>query len=329
MMEAKLADSGMPVKSLSSSKLMDIDTSSDEEKLAGSGASEDGEIEENEMEAVEATPTSKASDTKRMALDAQAMSDAQATSDAQAASKSQATPDRAEMDAVISADIAAGGQEVAQKDARYFMLADVVCSHCGVKGHLSFDCPEEEQVKNCYICGKSGHQSRECPDEMKCYYCGKSGHRARDCPERASGGRGMRRNRVLRNVSPPREPKLKCYVCGADGHLDCSLAKMTAGVLSCYNCGMKGHAGGGCNMTSADRVIPIVMEMERERKQRKTDARNAKKGGKDGEGKTVNGEEGEKDGANGNGGSVADSARAYREQILERARKSRYGRGKQ
>lgn len=300
-MDAEASDKGKSLQLRSSSKLMDVD-SSDEEKGSGSrapgignSASEDGEIDEHEDGSAEAGETST-------------------------------TGERAQMEAVISADLAAGGQEVAQKDARYFMLADVVCSHCGVKGHLSFDCPEEEQKVKCFLCGKAGHRSRECPDEM-CYYCKKSGHRARDCPERTAGTRGVRRKRELRSVSPPRKPKLHCYVCGGDGHLDCGLLNIPPGILSCYNCGMTGHAGGGCHMTSVDRVVPIVMEMERERKQRRLTKgpRGSKKSGKGGDDKGGDSDKGGK--GEDRGSTPKETPTSYREQILERARKSRYGRG--
>lgn len=238
---------------------------------------------------------------------------------------SEPTPERLKVDALVEEQLASGGRDVMQKDARYYLIDNVVCSHCGVKGHLSYDCPEEETSTRCFMCGKTGHSSKDCPNEV-CYYCKRTGHRQRDCPERAAG-RGSRKPRVeRRSIGPSRPPKLRCYVCGQGGHLDCGLAKVPSGVLSCFNCGMLGHAGGGCNMTSVDRVIPIVMEMERERKQNKVAA--AKRKGVRGKG--AKGDKSGGESAN-DKGSESDiwkmTPKQYREAFLERARQRRYGRG--
>lgn len=287
--------------SLSSKSLMGIFSSSDEEEDVdvrrtesnrSESASEDGEIDEN-----------MGADTPQPVVET-------------------TTPERMKVDALVEAELAAGGRDVMQKDARYYMLDQVVCGHCGVKGHLSYDCTEEEASIRCFICAKSGHSSKDCPDDC-CYYCNKTGHKQKDCPDRASGRGARKRRSTVRIVRPPRPPKLKCYVCGLPGHLDCSLGKGPKAVLSCYNCGMTGHAGGGCNMTSVDKVIPIVMEMERERKQLKTAAREGKKKGDKGD-KEEDTLEKRKD-------SEVDisklTPKEYRQAFLDRAKKSRYSRG--
>lgn len=218
--------------------------------------------------------------------------------------------ERALIDAAVSADVKAGGKDVAQKDARYFMMENVVCENCGTKGHLSYDCTEQRAEKRCFLCGQQGHGSKDCPKEV-CYICGDRGHRSKECPKRKGGK--VARMRERRGIRPPRAPKLSCYVCGGEGHLDCGLMKLKAGVLSCYNCGMEGHSGAGCHMTSVDRVVPIVLELERERREGKEGKvkRRGNKGGRE---------------EDGNGGKGRDEAKEYREKILDLARKRRYGR---
>ncbi|PXF45428.1 Cellular nucleic acid-binding protein-like [Gracilariopsis chorda] len=187
-----------------------------------------------------------------------------------------------------------GGMDVMQNDARYFMVANVVCSFCGLKGHRSYDCEEEEEQQRCFLCGGKGHSSRNCPDET-CHQCKQRGHRARDCAMK-----GMKR-RVRRECGPPRELVADCFVCGKAGHLDCSLEKMMSGVLSCFNCGQKGHNGANCNIPSIEKMIPIVLEMERGRKMVRT-----------GERKKRRTEEG------------VDEASSFRETFMERALQRRF-----
>jgi transcription elongation factor Elf1 len=177
-------------------------------------------------------------------------------------------------DASVARAVTSGGKDVAQHSARYFMMDNVVCSHCGVKGHLSFDCPEEPEARRCFLCGKPGHNSRACPDEA-CFYCGKAGHRQRDCPtktrDRTRGASGPRPRhtrfgREVRRLAPPHATRLVCYVCGEDGHVDCSLVKSPRAVLSCCNCGAAGHAGNGCHEPPAERWVTHVNDVMRERR---------------------------------------------------------------
>eukprot|EP00178_Gracilaria_changii_P021406 TRINITY_DN63622_c0_g1_i1.p1 TRINITY_DN63622_c0_g1~~TRINITY_DN63622_c0_g1_i1.p1 ORF type:complete len:262 (+),score=41.88 TRINITY_DN63622_c0_g1_i1:556-1341(+) len=170
-----------------------------------------------------------------------------------------------------------GSADVLQKDARYFTVTNVVCSFCGLKGHMSYDCEEKEEQVRCYLCGGKGHSSRECPGET-CHLCKQIGHRARDCTMK-----GMMKRRVRRKCGPPRELVMKCYVCGKEGHLDCSVEAMASGTLSCLNCGASGHNGTNCNMPSADKMISVVLEMERGRKAQKLAERKRKNSGKGGE----------------------------------------------
>jgi hypothetical protein len=177
-------------------------------------------------------------------------------------------------DAAVVRAVSDGGKDVEQHNARYFMMENVVCSHCGVKGHMSFDCPEEADERRCFLCGKPGHDSKSCPDEA-CFYCGSAGHRQRDCPtklvDRKRGALGPRPrhikfDRAARKLSPPRQTLLFCYVCGGHGHVDCSLAKQSTAALSCCNCGQVGHALSGCPEPTAERWISYVNDLQRERR---------------------------------------------------------------
>lgn len=240
---------------------------------------------------------------------------------------------RREVQRRIGGAIAAGGKDVAQKDARYFMMDNVVCGHCGVKGHLSFDCPEEADETRCFLCGKPGHNSRECPDEA-CFHCGKPGHKLRDCPARATGrsrfvGASTARSHTRfdapqRMISAPRPPVLFCYVCGADGHLDCSLARQPAAVLSCHNCGQQGHTGNGCAEERAERYVSIVNDLDRERRNERRggrggrDGRGGRGGGGRGRGKEQRKEKGETR-------DKAVEARAFRDELIEKVRARRNG----
>lgn len=172
--------------------------------------------------------------------------------------------ERKEIESQISRDLSKAEPDVLQKNARYFMLTNVVCSKCGIKGHLSYDCPEEDIEERCFLCGGVGHSSKNCPSEV-CYICGENGHRAKEC----TSSRKKVKTTVKRDVPPSREPRLRCYVCGEEGHLDCGLKNITQGKLSCFNCGDLGHTGHGCRLPSADRTLPTAMEMEKTRVKRK------------------------------------------------------------
>lgn len=179
----------------------------------------------------------------------------------------------------------AGGKDIEQHNARYYTLDNVVCSNCGVKGHMSFDCPEVEDAKRCFLCGKPGHDSKSCPDEA-CFYCGMAGHRKRDCPTRTSDrahprGAGPRPTHIRfgvqarRRLSPPRTISLYCYVCGAKGHVDCSLAESRLSKaprsngtprVSCCNCGEQGHVRSGCPEPPPERWSAYVTDLQREKR---------------------------------------------------------------
>lgn len=66
---------------------------------------------------------------------------------------------KSERELTIAKAVSSGGKDVSQAAARYFMMGNVVCNYCGVKGHLSFSCPEEAEAKRCFLCGKPGHES--------------------------------------------------------------------------------------------------------------------------------------------------------------------------
>eukprot|EP00177_Eucheuma_denticulatum_P002985 GFKZ01005365.1.p1 GENE.GFKZ01005365.1~~GFKZ01005365.1.p1 ORF type:complete len:302 (+),score=33.22 GFKZ01005365.1:168-1073(+) len=237
--------------------------------------------------------------------------------------------ERALLDAVISKDLKSGGKDIAQKDARYFKMQNVVCDNCGVKGHMSFDCPEEVEKKRCFLCGKPGHDSKNCPKEL-CFICKEPGHRAKECPNRNLGSRQLRKKRELRrNLRPPRPPKLTCYVCGENGHLDCSLSTTTPGLLSCHNCGAVGHAAQGCDMCSVDRILPIVLDMDRERRQ-KDDDKSSKRSTKSKKRKRPDTPEESRSNASEDDvthmKNAALTAKEYHDRMMSRIRERRYSR---
>lgn len=117
-----------------------------------------------------------------------------------------------------------------EREVRYFAVDDVLCSRCGLRGHLSWACPEPEAEVRCFICGMPGHVSRDCQREV-CYYCGEIGHKSRECPTRARESdpryRNERRSRTPERKSSfvARTIPLRCYVCNGNDHLDCSLSR--------------------------------------------------------------------------------------------------------
>lgn len=201
--------------------------------------------------------------------------------------------ERAAIDTQVRRDLSDPTESIAQKDARYFTLPSVICSLCGTKGHMSYSCTEKDEER-CFVCGVSGHRGRECPQTSR---------------------RKQQARRVIRRVGAPREPNLRCYVCKERGHLDCSIGQWK-GILSCCNCGVAGHAGAGCNMPSAERVLPIVRDMERERKEKARSAKQKAKGSQrisDGQGKEE---------------VKLREASEFHESLLNHLRQRRYGRSK-
>eukprot|EP00172_Hildenbrandia_rubra_P002643 Plantae.Rhodophyta-Hildenbrandia_rubra.ctg3642.p1 GENE.Plantae.Rhodophyta-Hildenbrandia_rubra.ctg3642~~Plantae.Rhodophyta-Hildenbrandia_rubra.ctg3642.p1 ORF type:complete len:447 (+),score=129.71 Plantae.Rhodophyta-Hildenbrandia_rubra.ctg3642:1973-3313(+) len=175
--------------------------------------------------------------------------------------------------------------DVMQANARYFMMDDVVCKNCGLKGHLSYDCTEEEEEKRCFGCGMPGHDARDCPNEA-CFYCGELGHRQRDCETKKEDFKNGRFRRTaahnrsgvkLRRIEQPRtNMRIYCYVCGQDGHLDCSLDAAPPALLSCYNCGKVDHTGAECTEPTVDEMVHAVNELEREEKRVKASVQRKK-----------------------------------------------------
>ncbi len=245
-----------------------------ESSSEGSSSSE-GEIPEDAP--VRRSPRSLLAErqTGEEANDAESSDDEDGEVDGKAAQRS--------IRAEISAQMRSAGKDVAERDARFFSLQNVVCSYCGTKGHLSYDCPEEVAAKRCFLCGREGHSSRKCPDE-ECFLCRRRGHRAADCPNKDGGGKraGSERDaggppKKARRWSPPRFIAPLCYVCGSRKHNDCSLSKMPLAELSCYNCGHRGHSAGGCREPKAERYARVARDLDIERKNSKKSGRKSKR----------------------------------------------------
>lgn len=150
---------------------------------------------------------------------------------------------REEIQSQVSQGMLEGGTSVSQKEMRYFTAGSVVCSLCGVKGHMSYSCTEE--------------------DEGRCFLCGGRGHKSTGCPQSRNRHRSQRG--ILRSVGRPREPVLSCYVCHEQGHLDCSFDNYK-GVLSCANCGGLGHSFSVCDLPKPGAVLRAIRTLEVERK---------------------------------------------------------------
>lgn len=222
---------------------------------------------------------------------------------------------------VVSKSVKQGVKDVAQRNVRYFMINQVVCENCGMRGHVSMACDFTKQQKRCSLCGAKGHHSRECPHEI-CYICKRPGHHRRDCPTKKAP-RDAWRQVKKRDVPPARPTRFSCYVCGRRGHLDCGLLRIKKGTLSCHNCGQRGHTGLRCQIPSVDRIVPIVLEMERERKEKDRERKIERK--KEKKRRAEDREEGEEEQEEGALIDEVGLAAEYRRKIMERARMRRYG----
>jgi len=176
------------------------------------------------------------------------------------------------------------------------------CFRCGGVGHMSGQCPNEEQSKPCPLCAKTGHDSYSCALSRICFNCGVPGHINRECPER----RGLPRRIVcgacfisghhrwecrerIRNIP---SYGATCLVCGKAGHFMCDEMKWFFGLkgISCFNCGRSGHHGSNCDRPKIDEcarnpdlflkeieraeAVSLSDELEEQRQKRMDDERN-------------------------------------------------------
>jgi len=164
--------------------------------------------------------------------------------------------------------------------ARYYKK-DITtkCFRCGQVGHMSGQCPNEEQQKPCPLCAKTGHDSYSCPLSKICFNCGVPGHINRECPERRGIPRrmvcttcfvsGHHRYQCRERGSNIPSYNATCLVCGKTGHFMCEQMRWFFGLkgISCHNCGMADHHGSQCDRPSVDQCVRsgevVLQELER------------------------------------------------------------------
>ncbi|GJQ11156.1 hypothetical protein GpartN1_g2947.t1 [Galdieria partita] len=150
-----------------------------------------------------------------------------------------------------------------ESQARYFSESTVICSNCGLVGHLSVFCPEDVLGRRCFLCGGEGHLARNCPEEL-CHNCLRPGHKRKDCTLPRRDWRREEKHAYPQYEDIKNVKKLKCYFCGKAGHLDCSFEKLKfCKIVSCYNCGERGHSGGSCRRPRADEYLSISSRLVR------------------------------------------------------------------
>eukprot|EP00871_Galdieria_phlegrea_P000799 jgi/Galph1/171/GphlegSOOS_G4925.1 len=148
-----------------------------------------------------------------------------------------------------------------ESQARYFSGSNVICSNCGLLGHVSLLCSEEPIGKRCFLCGDEGHIARDCPQEL-CHNCLRPGHKRRDCtlPRRTVGVDESQLYPCFDELENVEE--LRCYLCAKRGHLDCSYETLPfSKIISCYNCGQHKHAGWNCHKPSADEYLSVANKL--------------------------------------------------------------------
>jgi hypothetical protein len=157
----------------------------------------------------------------------------------------------------------------AESRARYFSESNVICSNCGLVGHLSVLCPEEVIARRCFLCGAEGHLARNCPEEL-CHNCLRPGHKRKECTLPRRDLKREEKHAYLKQEDIRNMKDLICYVCGKRGHLDCSFNRMKfCKIVSCYNCGQRGHSAIGCRRPRADECISVANRLVKTYSQRR------------------------------------------------------------
>ncbi|XP_071828869.1 uncharacterized protein [Apostichopus japonicus] len=134
---------------------------------------------------------------------------------------------------------------------RYFSATDdTKCTNCFSFGHVKDVCPEAERPAMCVLCGVRGHISYDCPDRL-CFNCDRPGHQSRDCfyPPQKPYHQCLRCKMFgHRQEMCPDQWRQYHMTTEIDELVTAEITdlKLTKMKKYCYNCGVKGHLGHMC-----------------------------------------------------------------------------------